>query len=279
MSEAAPITLNELPQWSPWPARILGLETAQREARTPESVLREYDRDKYAALLAAVDADPQLDVEQVKALELGDPVAPVAMSLGERLYVARMRDAFAHTTELLLERIDPHLAGAAALVDLGCGYGYHLTRLAAAYPDLALSGGEFAPTARRLAARLHTIPVEATDLRQGDVGPLARASTPAVVLLSMVLHQLPSAASAVEALACHRHAIARVIVFDAFAGAQPPGLLSLLRERYVELNHYSWDLLEVLDARSDIEIITLEPNLVGPNALLPGSLAVFRFHD
>lgn len=270
------IELDELPRWSPWPARLLGLTGSAREPRTPESVLREYDRDKYGPLLEAIDRDPSLTVEDLKRLELGDPDAPVAMSIGQRLYAAPIEEAFRRTTELLVERVGRHLDGAAALVDLGCGYGYHLAQIGRAHPRLALAGGEFAPSGRELARRLG-LAVEPVDLLAGGVGPLDRARAPAVVLLSMVLHQLPSAAPAVEALAPHRERIARVVVFDALEGVQPESLLGLLRRRYMQLNRYSWDLLEVLSRRVDVSVDVVEPNLIGPNALLPGSLAVWRF--
>ena len=66
-------------------------------------------------------------------------------------------------------------------------------------------------------------------------------------------------------------------LYDALEAAQPDGLLGLLRRRYMQLNHYSWDLIEVLERRGDVEVLELEPNAIGPNALLPGSIAVWRF--
>jgi SAM-dependent methyltransferase len=271
------IELDELPRWSPWPARVLGLSGRAREPRTAASVLREYDQDKYGPLLRAVEADPSLTVEDVKRLELGDPAAPVAMSIGERLYVTGVEDAFRRTTELLVDRVGRRLDGAASIVDLGCGYGYHLAQYARAFPELALSGGEFAPSARELAGRLHGIAVEPLDLVTGDAVTLERAEGPVVVVLSMVLHQLPSAVAAVEAIARHREKVSRVVVYDALEAAQPDGLLGLLRRRYMQLNHYSWDLIEVLERRNDVVLLELEPNAIGPNALLPGSIAVWRF--
>jgi len=271
------IGLDDLPRWSPWPARLLGLAGQAREPRTPESILREYDRDKYGTLMRALDADPSLSLEAIKRLELGDPETPVAISLDDGLFVEPIGAAFDRATALLLEFVGPHLEGAASVVDLGCGYGYHLARVAELAPDLQYAGGEFAPAGRALAERLHAFPVGPVDLVLGDVEPLEQATGPVVVLLSMVLHQLPSAASAVETLARHRDKIDRVLVYDALEGAQPDSLLGLLRRRYIELNHYSWDLLEVLDAREDVELLELRPNVIGTNALLPGSFAAWRF--
>ena len=268
------IELDELPRFSPWPARLLGLEGRARGPRTPESVLREYDRDKYGALLRALEADPSLTVDQLKALELG--AADVVLSEGERLYVAPAREAFARATGALVDRMGRHLDGAAALVDLGCGYGYQMAQVARAHPGLALHGGEFTASGGEIGRRLG-LDIGPLDLLSGELPPLARAEGPAVALLSRVLHQLPSAEPAVAALAAQRERIARVVVYDALAGVQGDGLLGLLRRRYIQHNHYSWDLLEVLERRDDVEILALEPNVIGPNALLPGSFVVWRF--
>lgn len=268
------IELDELPRFSPWPARLLGLEGQVREPRTPESVLREYDRDKYGPLLQALEADASVSVDALKALELGS--GDTVLSEGERLFVAPIGEAFARTTTMLVDRVGRSLDGAASLVDLGCGYGYHLAQVGRAFPGPALLGGEFAASGVALGRRLG-FDVEPVDLLGGELRPLARAQAPAVVLLSMVLHQLPSAEAAVAALAQHRDRIARVIVYDALAGVQPDSLLGLLRRRYIQHNDYSWDLLEVLSRRDDVEILELEPNVIGPNALLPGSFVSWRF--
>ncbi len=46
------IPLDELPAWSPWPARLLGLEPWRIPNRTLAKIDAEYDREKYAQCLA-----------------------------------------------------------------------------------------------------------------------------------------------------------------------------------------------------------------------------------
>lgn len=281
MSELREIALDELPAWSPWPARLLGLTERRFEPRTPEKILREYDGDKYGTLLAALERDPALTVEQLKRLELGDPEAPVAMVIGERLYVAPLAEALRRTTEVLVDRVGRVVPGAASITDLGCGFGYQLAHLADTFPELALHGGEFAPNGVELARRLHgpagRIAVERFDFASGVCAPLLHAPAPSVVLLSFVLHQLPSAAVAVETLAAHRDRIGCVLSYDVDGSVQDAGLLGLMRRRYKEVNDYSWDLLEVLGRRDDVVVDVVEPNIIGPNPLLPATLVVWRF--
>jgi hypothetical protein len=119
--------------------------------------------------------------------------------------------------------------------------------------------------------------IEAYDFASGSCGPLLRAPAPSLVVFSFVLHQLPSAAVAVDALAACKDRIARVVSFDSERSVQDGGLLALLRRRYMEVNDYSWDLLDVLGSRADVAIELVEPNVIGPNALLPATLVVWRF--
>ena len=270
-----PIGLDELPLHSPWPARLLGLEPAGREPRTAASVLREYDRDKYAPLLAAATADPSLGLEDVKRLETGD--GDVVMSEGGRLLAGPAIEAVRRTAALLAERVAGLAAEAPAVIDLGCGYGYQLAHLAPALPRAALLGGEYAPAAVALARRLGSAAVEELDLMGGRGGPLERVERDAVVLLSFVLTSVPRVEVALELLAAHRARIARVVCLDADRSLFGPGLLGLLRRRYVEVNDYRCELLERLAARDDVVVERVEPNLIGPNALLPASLVAFRF--
>jgi hypothetical protein len=268
------IALDELPRHSPWPARLLGLEGAEREPRTPASVLREFDRDKYGPLLRAVEADPALTVDDVKALELGQ--GEVVASDGERLELLDIGEAFARTTAAIVACVGRHVAGARTVVDLGCGYGHHLAAIGRAHPGLGLHGGEFAGSGRELGRRLG-FDIDAVDLAGGELPPLERAQGPAVVLLAMVAQNLPSAELAVAALAPYRDKLAAVVVYDVVERALSDGLLGLLRRRYVQFNRYSADFLDVVEARGDVELLEFEPNVASPNALLPGSLVVWRF--
>jgi hypothetical protein len=279
VSAAREITLDELPRHSPWPARLLGLEAAGREPRTAASVLREYDRDKYAPLLAAVEREPGMSVEDVKRLELGDPGTPVVMSEGDRLLLVPAAEAVRRSVDTVTALVAEQAAGAGAVVDLGCGYGYQLAQLAPVLPGVRLLGGEYAPSAVALAGRLHAgdgIAVEEFDFLAGRPGPLARAEN-ALVLLSYVLTTVPDVAAAVELLAAQRERIGRVVVFDADRSLFGDGLLGLLRRRYVEVNDYRCELLDVLRARTDVTIERVDADVIGPNALLPASVIVFRF--
>ncbi len=152
-----PVTVDALPDWSPWPAKLLGLSAARQQRRTTEHLRREFNLEKYGALLAAVEREPGLSLEQVRRLEIGDPEQRVAMSIGDELFGASLGVAIDRLVAMQLERITAvtKATGAATVVDLGCGYGYLLARLRSVLGTVELRGGEHAPNGVALAERLH----------------------------------------------------------------------------------------------------------------------------
>src|SRR3989344_9705137 len=65
------IDLQDLSQWSLWPARLIGLETFSTEKRTIKKMEREYNKDKYGACLEYLSTHPHATPEDLKWFELG----------------------------------------------------------------------------------------------------------------------------------------------------------------------------------------------------------------
>ena len=65
------IDLAELPAWSQWPERIMGIAPWSIPVRTVEKVAREYDGDKYAKCLALFREGKAVSAEDVKRFEFG----------------------------------------------------------------------------------------------------------------------------------------------------------------------------------------------------------------
>lgn len=47
-------TLDDLPRFSPWPARLLGLEPWGQRTKSSDEILREYEHENWGPLLAIV---------------------------------------------------------------------------------------------------------------------------------------------------------------------------------------------------------------------------------
>src|SRR5207253_5818239 len=88
-AQLAPIPLDQLPQWSPWPARIAGLSPWSKPVRNLEKIEQEYDHDKFGRCLEFVRKNGAVDVDELRCFEIGRPLEDtVCLSLGENLFAA-----------------------------------------------------------------------------------------------------------------------------------------------------------------------------------------------
>lgn len=263
------IEVDELPFYSPWVRDLLEDYTVEYFHRTQEHVQREYD-EKYGRLKWA------RSMEDARKIELRQDVRrPVAMSRGDDLFAASVEEAMdAGVKELLAAvlKLKPM-----SVVDLGCGYGYFLWRLRqASTAKLVVAGGETNGTARAIAQRLLPERVEWFTFEH-NYEILRNCVPEPVVVTSYALHQLPTAAPVLDALSYWRDKITEVVCFEPEEDYFGGGLLGRLRRLYGRANDYSADLIRCLDRRDDVEILDIHPNVVGANALLPGTITVWRF--
>lgn len=274
-----PITLDELALYSSWPRRMLQATGGDVALDRDWLARREYG-EKYQFLLDARDERGGGDYDLVRRLELGERADEVAMSLGDRLYAATLSEAMEASLACLMTTLRPEALLARGAIDLGCGYGYLLHRLKELTRGMVeLRGGELVPSGVELAHRLDpTVPVEPFDFYSDTCAPLENADERRmVVTTSYALHQLRSAQPAVDLLAKYRKRIAVVVNLEPEEDHFGEGLLGLLRKRYGRYHNYSADLGRVLRERDDVEIDYVMPAAVGANALLPGTITVWRF--
>ena len=67
------VDLNDLPAWSEWPTRLLGLAPWTIPSRTIQKVEQEYDKEKYAQCLDYyyIHAGRNVTPEEIKQFESG----------------------------------------------------------------------------------------------------------------------------------------------------------------------------------------------------------------
>ncbi|HZO93395.1 MAG TPA: hypothetical protein VFB22_06460 [Candidatus Baltobacteraceae bacterium] len=262
------VSLNDyLSARSSWPRRLLGWEP-YAVRRDEDHVGREYDRDRYAPLLDP----PPASIEECKRREfelLGmPPEKPEYFSLGEEIFVApvaTLRQLWYATIAEAVQR----RRGAGPLCELGCGYGYNLTYLGAdAY------GGERSENAVALARRFG-LDVAPFDYYDRDSYALLRPRT--TVLTVHSVEQLPDATPVIEGLAARRDAIDAVIHLEPGFLPERETLLGMIRNRYNELIDHNRNLVALLRARSDVEILAFEADVFGVHPLNSTNLVVWRF--
>jgi len=279
-TEDAAFTACNLPRYSPWPARLLGLEPWQCRVKNSATVLEEFDVEKWGALLAKAKLhDPPPTVDDVQSWEL-EGVAAQPCWVGTHYELLTPIKAKAKALELLRSTLMPYLP-AAALVELGAGYGGVFLPLVKndAFRRMPLYAGEFSPSGLELLRLL----AETEDIRvvSGSCDFASKSITElsipegAVIFTFYAAHYIPElSAEFVAGLARFRPRV--VVHFEPCPEhTDKSTLLGLMRFRYSQVNGYNQNLVSLLHERERagaIQILEERRAVLGINTLLPASV-------
>jgi len=273
------ILLNELPQYSPWPARLSRLAGGfVGEPRTIEKILREYDTDKYGPLLKWV-VKRARTVDEVKWKEIGiSRDAEVCFSRGGKLFVDTAEAVMSLRDRLFVECLRPYMEHCDAVVELGAGWGYNLSLLQRQYPHKLYLGGEVTPNGRAIAkAVLPAIPVEPFNFYDNEWPLFKSAPSRALVLTCHSTEMLPDAEIFLARLERYKRQIVSVVQFEPVYGLGGDTPLGVVRDRYIKANNYNTNFHTVLTRRAGIEVARMQYDFFGANPLFPESLIEWRF--
>ena len=264
-----PVALSDyLNSENPWTERLIG-GVAYSRTRDRAQVEQEYDRDKYGELRRFELGSPE--AYKRKEFELGGLRldSTLCVSFGESIFRTRLDEARSILYGLVRSAVQRYAAP--NVCELGCGYGFNLTYL----PGRTL-GGEFSKNAVELGRSLG-LDVHAFDYYDPASYGIIPHETTVVTVHS--IEQIPDAAVIVENLAQHRSRIKAVVHLEPAYDPARTSLLGLLRNRYMELNDYNRNLLDVLAGRDDVLILELRRDVFGLNPLNSAHLVAWRFRD
>jgi hypothetical protein len=278
------ILIEDLPKWSLWPARMLGLSPWTIPTRNIDKVKREYDQDKFAKCLAFCrERGDHVTPEEVRCLEMGgDATRKICVSLGNELYEQTLEESRNHYDSLLAETLAPELQGARTVVELGAGYGYNLWSLRKKFGHLRYVGGELSGNAVAVAQRLYRAEEGMTVRPFNFYDPnsyslVSDAEPPVVLFSSYAVEQLTESVPFLDGLRSCRRTLKSVVLFESLYESEGHTLLSLLRRRYTEINDYNRDLQTELARRPEIAVTSCRKNVYGQNPLHPISILQLRF--
>ena len=280
----AEISINDLPNWSQWPARLLGVETFKAVERNLAKIHSEYSEDKWQKCLDAyTDSGGTMDAHDLRRLYYDLSSAKLRASVQHgRLVGATNNDIMTRYDNILTAAMAPALKTAGTVVELGSSFGHIMWMLRQSFPGPTYRGGDFADSAVALAAKLYAqtpdISVEKFDFYAPSYDLIEKSKGPVIVITSQALEQVPQSAGVIDTLYKYRNKINRVFHLEpAYALYDDDTLLGLMRRRYIEINDYNRDLVSTLKDRKDIEIMRLEPNIVGWNPFNSLALIEWRF--
>ncbi len=279
------ISVDELPQWSAWPARLLGQSQWEPRRRTLQLVTREYDIEKYGVWLKYWrDRETKPTPREIRLQEFINVAEPMCVWRNGGLRSSSISDAMAATQDLLVRTLKRHIGSAKSVLELGAGYGYNLWVLAQEFPSVSLHGGEYSNTGVSLGSALYSetstrIKLSHFNFLDPKTYALIRDLPPPILLFTChALEQLPSSQAFHDVVGQYRERIERVIHFEPlFQCFDASRLLGLLWRRYSHLNDYNRDLLSQLQARNNVRILRLDANVFGINPLNPMSVVEWTF--
>jgi hypothetical protein len=277
------ILLNDLPNWTDWPARLLGVREFKTVVRDRAKIDAEYSKDKWQKCLDAFETSAgtatatdlrrqyyDLNSSKLRACVLDNKVVSLSND-----------DLMAHYDNILLDGMKSAVESCETIVELGCGFGHILWMLRRAFPGKEYRGGDYAGSAVELGKKLyHAMPdisVQKFDFYASSYDIIENAKGPVVVLTSQALEQIPSSAQVVETLAKYKSKISRVFHLEPAYALYDDSLLGLMRRRYIEINDYNRDLVSTLQTRSDVEFLRMEANAIGWNPFNSLAMMEWRF--
>ena len=278
------IPLDQLPRYSPWPARLLGVEPWQALTKTPQEIEREFEVDKYGPLLKRLDSGGQIpELADVDAWLIGSD-QPLPCWLGDRIELLSPTQAMRIYRGMVASILAEFLP-AAALVEMGAGYGGVILDLGRREPfkGMPLLAGEYTASGRGLIERLARGMGMKTTVAMCDLASPAITGLPippgAVIFTCYAAHYVRKLTGAfVEALCAFRPSVV-VHIEPCLEHCAPDSLLGLLRRRYIEANDFNRNLVGLLKGSAQagqIKLLAERPCLFGLHPLLTVSLLAWK---
>lgn len=278
------IPLQELPQWSPWPERLLQLKEWKTQERNVEKIDREYDKDKYLRCLEfAKEQGTDVSPGVVRAFELGlERSKGFCVSQKGKLYEVPPEKMIECNEDVLLSAVTPFMKDIDIVVEIGCGYGTNLWELHKKFPDKKYKGGEYSGNAIALAKMLYAdipaIDVQFCNFYDDAYQVLEDCPSDSRVLFFTrhAIEQLPTAAPLFKTLTKYFDRIHTGILLEVVMENYGNTLLDMLRRSYIAANDYNRDVLSVLTQNPKVELLHNDPDIFGLNAFNPTSALVWR---
>lgn len=273
------ITLDQLPKYTPWTARLLGFEAFSQKTRSSAEVLREYDQEKWSSVLRYLESTDTRSSDEILAAQGLNPDSECAFMRNDRYFVARAADIMSQYEELLAREIQPYLQD--DLVELGCGIGDKLIYLSKLYDSINVWGGEYTASGLKSAKALakgYGIDVEFTLFDYNDPDSMFFIKSGSLVYTSHSIEQIPELRSEfLDELI--RKQPKYVIHFEpCYEDQDSQSLIGLMRKKYIELNDYNRNLIDLLNdynRRGLIEIISHKKNVFSDTPFNPTSVVVW----
>lgn len=272
--------LDLLPQYSPWPARLLGVEPWEPRKKSASELMREFEDEKWGTLWETVrKSGGTTSIEDVEKIVFDDSKEIMCWAQG-RLQLMSTKDARTMQLSLIASTLKKMRSGS-AIVEIGAGYGQIILNLAKD-PDFEsadLIAAEYTQSGVKLMDHLARSQKRKLTTARCDLSAtrILDREIPenSILFTSYAAHYVPVYTSAViERLSALKPAV--VVHFEPiYEYCDGTTLLGLMQKRYIQANDYNQNLLSILHRERDkgkIEVPIEERQVFGMNPLLPMSI-------
>lgn len=278
------VDINDLPKYSHWPARLIGLSEFSPANRTEQLVLEEYGQ-KWGKLLQ--DYTTQTFVDLGKAIDyLFRSYFPpfFLFHIGEQIYHSENSPEFwSFIYSEIVARLAPYLTSDDTLVELGCGWGRNLLySLRHSLCKNAL-GGEFTEEGVRLGTFIgeqFNLPVEFFHFDwYHPAQEFMHQLKDAVIFTHNSIEQIGTMPE--ETILRLIESEPKIVIHfePIYEYRKQETLLHFFWKKYTEINDYNRNLLTVLkmiEQQGRLEILNEEVHALGLNAFNPGSFISWK---
>jgi hypothetical protein len=279
------IDLNDLPKYSHWPARLLGLEEWElQEGRTGKRVLREYG-EKWGGVLNDYEKQKFGDFDDAIKYLFSMYFPPhLLIHMNEQIYYSETNEFFwDFFYSKIINILKRYLTPTDTLVELGCGWGRNLFYALKLKVCKKAVGGEYTQEGIKLGeliSKQYNLPIEFYHFDYRNQKPeFMEKLKDTIVFTHNSIEQInyipkESVRSLIES------GPKAVIHFEPiYEYRNKDSLLHYLWKRYTEVNDYNRNLLTVLktfEREGKIRITIEEIHSLGLNAFNPGSFIAWE---
>lgn len=280
------INLNELPRYSEWPDRLTGISAFTVRKKTHKEVIREFNTDKWGALLRRVLSQKGISISDVDNIVYQDSIDTLLPCWNGKDFVLESETTSMENHFTLYSHVlSQYLKHSTGLCELGAGYGRVILNLARllSFKDLDIYAADLTEAGQKLIQILSAnmgIPVHTgfCDFR-GQLFKNLDMNTGAVLYTSYSVHYVPELPDNFPDFLLSKKPSTVIHFEPCFEHHDEQQLYGLLCKKYIKLNDYNTNLLTVLkkaEKAGKIEVLEERKNVIGSNPFLPISVIAWR---
>lgn len=278
-------TINDLPKFSEWPHRLLGLTPFEQRQKSHHELLREFEREKWGPILKAMQKNPaNASIQTVNNYWYSERPKHELITVNKEIKAStppQTRNLTLDTIKSLLLRYLP----SESLVELGAGFGDMFIDIALdpAFENLDFFAGEFTKSGQKLLKIIAeneklNCTIGQCDFNQNPMIDFTIPNQSIIYTVTATMYIPKLQDHFMEQLLQYNPKYV-VHLEPCYEHLDESELLGSLCKKYFQLNDYNQNLVSLIksyEQKGKIEILENKPSVIGPNPFLPLSVIVWR---